>query len=153
MLIAFIGLSVASVFAEATATLYLIRPASFLSGMIGKNVYVDIAGAQIGNLPNKKYIKLEIPANVEIEVGAYTTGLASIARKFMPIILDEGKTCYMQLTFTAEAIGTTNRYSSVMNKNVGRRHACAGQFRLLSIIKPNAQTKRLPGGGHAPALQ
>ena len=120
MLIAFIGLSVASVFAEATATLYLIRPASFLSGMIGKNVYVDVAGAQIGNLPNKKYIKLEIPANVEIEVGAYTTGLASIARKFMPIILDEGKTCYMQLTFTAEAIGTTNRYSSVMNKNVSQ---------------------------------
>ncbi len=120
MLIAFIGLSVASVFAEATATLYLMRPASFLSGMIGKNVYVDVAGAQIGNLPNKKYIKLEIPANVEIEVGAYTTGLASIARKFMPIILDEGKTCYMQLTFTAEAIGTTNRYSSVMNKNVSQ---------------------------------
>ena len=120
MLIAFIGLSVASVFAEATATLYLIRPASFLSGMIGKNVYVDVAGAQIGNLPNKKYIKLEIPANVEIEVGAYTTGLVSIARKFMPIILDEGKTCYMQLTFTAEAIGTTNRYSSVMNKNVSQ---------------------------------
>ena len=120
MLIAFIGLSVASVFAEATATLYLMRPASFLSGMIGKNVYVDVAGAQIGSLPNKKYIKLEIPANVEIEVGAYTTGLASIARKFMPIILDEGKTCYMQLTFTAEAIGTTNRYSSVMNKNVSQ---------------------------------
>lgn len=120
MLIAFIGLSVASVFAEATATLYLMRPASFLSGMIGKNVYVDVAGAQIGNLPNKKYIKLEIPANVEIEVGAYTTGLVSIARKFMPIILDEGKTCYMQLTFTAEAIGTTNRYSSVMNKNVSQ---------------------------------
>ena len=120
MLIAFIGLSVASVFAEATATLYLMRPASFLSGMIGKNVYVDVAGAQIGSLPNKKYIKLEIPANVEIEVGAYTTGLVSIARKFMPIILDEGKTCYMQLTFTAEAIGTTNRYSSVMNKNVSQ---------------------------------
>ena len=120
MLIAFIGLSVASVFAEATATLYLMRPASFLSGMIGKNVYVDVAGAQIGNLPNKKYIKLEIPANVEIEVGAYTTGLVSIARKLMPIILDEGKTCYMQLTFTAEAIGTTNRYSSVMNKNVSQ---------------------------------
>lgn len=120
MLIAFIGLSITSVFAEATATLYLMRPASFLSGMIGKNVYVDVAGAQIGNLPNKKYIKLEIPANVEIEVGAYTTGLASIARKFMPIILDEGKTCYMQLTFTAEAIGTTNRYSSVMNKNVSQ---------------------------------
>lgn len=120
MLIAFIGLSVASVFAEATATLYLMRPTSFLSGIIGKNVYVDVAGAQIGNLPNKKYIKLEIPANVEIEVGAYTTGLVSIARKFMPIILDEGKTCYMQLTFTAEAIGTTNRYSSVMNKNVSQ---------------------------------
>ena len=120
MLIAFIGLSVASVFAEATATLYLMRPASFLSGMIGKNVYVDVAGAQIGSLPNKKYIKLEIPANVEIEVGAYTTGVVSIARKFMPIKLDEGKTCYMQLTFTAEAIGTTNRYSSVMNKNVSQ---------------------------------
>lgn len=116
MLMTLIMLSTMGLFAEATATLYLMRPSSLLSGMIGKNVFVDVAGAQIGNLPNKRYIKLEIPANVELEVGAYTTGLASIARKFMPIILEEGKTCYMQLTFTAEAIGTSSQYSVVTKK-------------------------------------
>ena len=112
MLIAFIGLSVASVFAEATATLYLMRPATLLSGMMGKNVYVDIAGAQIGPLPNKRYIKVEIPANLEVEIGAYSSGIASIQRKFIPIILKEGTTSYVQLTFTATAVGTSYNMAS-----------------------------------------
>jgi hypothetical protein len=112
MLIAFIGLSITSVFAEATATLYLMRPANLLSGMMGKNVYVDIAGAQIGPLPNKRYIKVEIPANLEVEIGAYSSGIASIQRKFIPIILKEGTTSYVQLTFTATAVGTSYNMAS-----------------------------------------
>ena len=116
MLIAFIGLSITSVFAEATATLYLMRPATLLSGMMGKNVYVDIAGAQIGPLPNKRYIKVEIPANLEVEIGAYSSGIASIQRKFIPIILKEGTTSYVQLTFTATAVGTS--YNMAFKKDM-----------------------------------
>ena len=117
MLMTLITLSTMGLFAEATATLYLMRPQNLLSGLVGKNVFVDVAGAQIGNLPNKKYIKLEIPANIEIEVGAYSTGLVSIQRNFIPITLEEGKTYYVQLTFTAEAIGTSSKYNVVTKKN------------------------------------
>jgi len=98
-------------FAEATATLYLMRPSDINSALVGKGVFVDVAGVGIGNLPNKRYIKLEIPANVEIEVGAYARGLQTIVRRSISIILEEGETCYMHLTFTSEIAGYGTTYN------------------------------------------
>ena len=116
MLIAFIGLSIASVFAEATATLYLIRPKSLIGGMVGKNVYIEVAGANIGQIPNKRYIKLEIPANLEITIGAHFGFAGTGDRTDMNIILGEGKTCYIEVRFWGEAVGTA--YNMVMKKNM-----------------------------------
>lgn len=117
MLIAFIGLSVASVFAEATATLYLMRPKSFFSGIVGKNVYVEVEGANIGTLPNKKYIKLEIPANLQINIHAYYSSVIGSSNNDINIIVDEGKTCFVQLYFSATPTGSRNHYNSVTKKN------------------------------------
>lgn len=110
-LITLITLSTMELFAEATATLYLMRPSDIHSALVGKGVFVDVAGVGIGNLPNKRYIKLEIPANVEIEVGAYARGLITIVRRSISIILEEGETCYMHLTFTSEIAGYGTRTS------------------------------------------
>lgn len=111
-LITLITLSTMELFAEATATLYLMRPSDINSALVGKGVFVDVAGVGIGNLPNKRYIKLEIPANVEIEVGAYARGLNTIVRRSISIILEEGETCYMHLTFTIAGYRTGTRYIS-----------------------------------------
>lgn len=111
LLITLITLSTMELFAEATATLYLMRPSDINSALVGKGVFVDVAGVDIGNLPNKRYIKLEIPANVEIEVGAYARGLQTIVRRSISIILEEGETCYMHLTFTSEIAGYGTTYN------------------------------------------
>jgi len=110
-IILLITLSTMVLFAEATATLYLMRPSDINSALVGKGVFVDVAGVGIGNLPNKRYIKLEIPANVEIEVGAYARGLQTIVRRSISIILEEGETCYMHLTFTSEIAGYGTTYN------------------------------------------
>lgn len=111
-IILLITLSTMVLFAEATATLYLMRPSDINSAFVGKGVFVDVAGVGIGNLPNKRYIKLEIPANVEIEVGAYARGLNTIVRRSISIILEEGETCYMHLTFTIAGYRTRTSYIS-----------------------------------------
>lgn len=85
LLITLITLSTMELFAEASATLYLMRPSDINSALVGKGVFVDVAGVDIGNLPNKRYIKLEIPANVEIEVGAYARGRQTIVRRYIPL--------------------------------------------------------------------
>lgn len=117
MLVAFIGLSVASVFAEATATLYLMRPNSMNSGLVGKKVYVEVAGVNIGMLPNKKYIKLEVPANIEIKIGAYYSKLGWSSDYNMDIILEDGKTSFVEMIFSAKATGTKTVYNAVTKRN------------------------------------
>lgn len=117
MLIALIMLSTIGVFAEATATLYLMRPNSMASGIVGKKVYVEIEGANIGIIPNKKYIKLEIPANLQININAYYSSVVGSSSNDINIIVDEGKTCFVQMIFSATAVGTKTRYNSVTKKN------------------------------------
>lgn len=145
MLIAFIGLSIASVFAEATATLYLIRPKSLIGGMVGKNVYIEVAGANIGQLPNKRYIKLEIPANLEITIGAHFGFAGTGDRTDMNIILGEGKTCYIEVRFWGEAVGTA--YNMAMKKNMTQYNYHIGLSEIGHSRGENllAKTKRKEG--------
>ena len=145
MLIAFIGLSIASVFAEATATLYLIRPKSLIGGIVGKNVYIEVAGANIGQIPNKRYIKLEIPANLEITIGAHYGFAGTGDRTDMNIILGEGKTCYIEVRFWAEAVGTA--YDMVMKKNTTQYNYHIGLSEIGHSRGENllAKTKRKEG--------
>ena len=145
MLIAFIGLSIASVFAEATATLYLIRPKSLIGGIVGKNVYIEVAGANIGQIPNKRYIKLEIPANLEITIGAHFGFAGTGDRTDMNIILGEGKTCYIEVRFWGEAVGTaysmvTKKYMTQYNYHIGLSEI--GHSRGENLL---AKTKRKEG--------
>ena len=117
MLIALMMLSTIGVFAEATATLYIMRPKSFASGIVGKNVFVEVEGANIGTLANKKYIKLEIPANLQININAYYSSIIGSSNDDIDIILEEGKTCFIQLYFSAIPTGSRTQYNAVTKKN------------------------------------
>ena len=106
LLITFIMMTVINIFAQETTTLYLIRPKSLASSMLGKSVFVEVAGVNIGRLPNKKHIKIEVPTNMQIYISANYSklGMSDMCNKI--ITLENGKIGYVQLKCVAKAVGT-----------------------------------------------
>ena len=106
LLITFIMMTVINIFAQETTTLYLIRPKSLVSRMLGKSVSVEVAGVNIGRLPNKKHIKIEVPTNMQIYISANYSklGMSDMCNKI--ITLENGQIGYVQLKCVAKVVGT-----------------------------------------------